>query len=153
MTSQTFFLLILVAVVASLIVALLGWLYSDWKKISKAAADTIAMPANLQRKRRVTRHKRTHDQLVRDVIRRAEVLGERLCSECAGRLPRRCQFTSGPEKYFFGGDFPSYRSAMLSGRVPPATSFAGRAPRPVTEWSDEELATWLHEHPGDDPPG
>jgi len=144
MSTGEFIAWVAVAVTATVLVAIgtTAWnrrrLVLDWTASGKQAIER-----RLQRIRAAR-----HEELVSWVIQRAEVVQIEVpvAVSHVGGYAAVDYHPTGAQS-FFVADFQHYQSLLKGGQLPPSRTFWNRPiPRPVPQWSDDELRDWLLKH-------
>lgn len=66
-------------------------------------------------------------------------------ASAGGVNPTTVTLSDGSKRFYFN-DHTRYVQAMQTGQVPPARSFRGKPPVPVSRWTRETLEQWLAEN-------
>lgn len=137
-----------ITLIAAIVIAVLAAIWRRrWRPLNWAASSREALA---ERERRIERA--SHDELMRHVLLRAEVLGIELPVKVTrGNLAIVTLHPSG-ETHARYRDLPSYRDAVNRGKVSPMRASFGKPPLAVSSWSDDRLRAWLREHADDVPP-
>lgn len=143
---------IAVTVISAALLGLVAWL---WTRRHSPTDWVAAGRAKFGRRQR-QRVRANHEELVRSVLRRAEVLdlsvGQDLPIKVSGISPTVVTYHPTGRTFAFYPDISSYKAAATSGQVNPANAHFGKPPKVISSWSQEQLRIWLSEHADRLPP-
>jgi hypothetical protein len=129
--------------------ALLALLVGAWNRGSRAGLATLrgSKAAKQLRNEEAERLNAVteRDALIEDAVTAAAERGENLAAT-ATRGPAgsvRVKFRPTGNELFYLPDLPAYKAAAESGTLPFRASYAKPAPRVLTQWSNEELRSYI----------
>lgn len=138
---------IVIAVVAGLILWFLTRVLP--RHAPRLIRETRQSLADSRNRRRLSQMERAKAERRSWVLRRAEVIGEPVAVEL-GRATRwepwQVRWSDGHISYHFDGNRQRYEDALRLQSVPPTAAFLSHAPKPLGDWSIEEMDEWLTEH-------
>lgn len=142
MVSDSFWGLVLVAVVAGVILAALGRI---WGHRSQLPALVGQVKSGFEGRRR-NKVETEHADLVRNVRLRASTLGIEVVDRVDGWSPTVVTYHPTGRQVFLFPDFPTFRDALEARQTDPIRSHFGKPPAAIDEWGVEELRNWLDRH-------
>lgn len=132
---------IFIAVIAGAVLAVGGLLWKRMGSLPRVYREQREADMAMKREDAADELRALREQVV-EIARSRNIV---IAISSKGISPSVVTLSDGTTRYYFN-DHDRYRRAMQARQVPPARSFPGKPPAPVSRWSREAVQQWLAEN-------